>query len=103
MSYSIINNKLYKIGEDGSMTEISNFDSKTNFINEISKHIDKKEIVEEKLQKEKKRMDKIRKEVDEIGKEVDKIKDDKKDLVPDIGKIKTIEPEKKKRGRPKKI
>lgn len=91
MSYSIIHNKLYKIGEDGSMTEISNFDSKTNFINEISKHIDKKEIVEEKLQKEKKRLDKI--------------KDDKKekDVAPDVGKIKTIEPEKKKRGRPKKV
>ena len=83
MKYRIISNKLYQINDDNTLTELSNFNSKTNLIIEIRKNTEKP-IKEEKARK-------------------DKEEKDKKIKTKDIENIPTIlETPKKKRGRPKK-
>jgi hypothetical protein len=127
MKYRIISNKLYQINDDDTLTELSNFNSKTNFITEIRKHTEKpikeeknkkdkeeknKKDKEEKDKEEKDKKDKEEKDKEEKDKkdkeekdkeEKDKEEKDKKIKTKDNEIIPTIlEIPKKKRGRPKK-
>jgi hypothetical protein len=93
MRYTIIDKKMYRINDDGTLTEKQGIDLKGNLVNQLRGHVEK-EVKDDKTKKDKDKKDKEDKDK--------KDKEDKDDKIKNKVVIESITPPQKKKGRPKK-
>ena len=102
MRYTIVNNKLFRINDDGTLTEKVGVDVRTGLMKGLRQHVEK-EVKDDKIKKDKEKEDKDKADKEKADKEkADKEKEDKDNKPKNKVVIESIDLPKKKKGRPKK-